>query len=112
MTKEEPIYRILFLQQEKLYEIYTQYISEETLMGFIEAEKLIFNENESSIVDPDEERLRTEFKGVIRCYIPLHTIIRIDEISLKSGTKIHKVDDDNVSHLPYSTLKKSHFEQK
>ena len=37
MAKAEPLYRILFVQQDKLYEIYAEFISEETLIGFIEA---------------------------------------------------------------------------
>jgi hypothetical protein len=31
-------------------------------------------------VDPSEERLRHEFEGVQRFHVPLHSVIRIDEV--------------------------------
>ena len=72
MKKDEPIYRIIFSQEDKIYEIYAHFISEENLMGFIEIEELIFTEPDSVVVDPSEERLKTEFKNVKRSYIPMH----------------------------------------
>lgn len=100
--KDEAFFRVLFTQGEKTCEIYARYISEETLMGFIEVEELVFNENSSLVVDPVEEKLKTEFSNVKRCYIPMHTIIRIDEVM-----SVSKARDDapvkragNVSHFP------------
>lgn len=103
----QPIYRVVFAQNDKLYEVYSRYLTEESLMGFIEIEELLFHDVSSSIViDPNEEKLRAEFKDVKRSYIPLHTILRIDEVikegSAKmtpSGKSIEK--KGNVSHLPF-----------
>lgn len=106
MIKVELIYRILFIQQDKLHELYAEFISEETLIGFIEAENIIFNESSQLLIDPNEERLKNEFKAVKRCYIPLHTIIRIDEVLKESPTKIHTVTSNNVSHFPNSITKR------
>ena len=100
------IYRVIFIQHDKLYEVYARYLTEESLMGFIEIEELVFHEMSSSVVvDPTEEKLRTEFKDVKRSYIPLHTILRIDEV-MKEGaarmTNSEKIAEKrgNVSHLP------------
>ena len=103
--EKSPIYRIIFIQHEKIYEIYARFLTEESLMGFIEIEELIFQEMKSSLlVDPTEEKLQAEFKGVRRCYIPLHTILRIDEVVHEGRARITDADQSekksNVSRLP------------
>jgi len=103
----QPIYRVIFAQNEKLYEVYARYLTEESLMGFIEIEELLFQESTSGLViDPTDEKLRAEFKGVKRSYIPLHTILRIDEVIKEGSARIQTSDDSsgkkgNVSHLPF-----------
>ena len=32
------------------------------------------------IVDPSEEKLKNEFSSVKRSYIPMHSLVRIDEV--------------------------------
>lgn len=106
--KSKPIYRVLFLQNEKQYEIYARYLTEESLMGFIDLEEILFSEGKTGlVVDPTEEKLRMEFKGVKRTYIPLHMILRIDEVSQEGVARIsdHKSTiskTSNVSRLPLS----------
>lgn len=107
-AQQQPIYRVIFIQNEKLYEIYARYLTEESLMGFIEIEELIFHETTSGlVVDPNEEKLRAEFKGVKRSYIPLHTILRIDEVMKEGAARMTSPEKmvekrGNISHLPFS----------
>lgn len=102
--QNEPIYKVIFLQNGKIYEIYARYISEESLMGFIEVEDLLFSEpiKGTLVVDPSEERLRSEFKGVKRFYIPMHALLRIDEVYQQGAAKIKTVKGktNNVSPFP------------
>ncbi|MBS0350747.1 MAG: DUF1820 family protein [Proteobacteria bacterium] len=91
-TDRPIIYRIVFTQEDQIQEIYAQYISEETLVGFIEADTLLEFETSKSVVDTKEVR---------RCYIPLHNIIRIDEVSWHNDEKIK----NNISHLPHAFKK-------
>ena len=66
-----------------------KHISEGALMGFIEVEALIFTDHKHNVViDPSEERLRAEFAGVPRSYIPLHAILRIDEVQKEGVPKM------------------------
>ena len=74
------IYRVLFVNQGKLYELYARSIYQGELFGFIEVEELIFGERSSLLVNPAEERLQNEFSGVQRTFIPLHYVVRIDEV--------------------------------
>ena len=106
MHDDESIFRVIFTQQGKIYEVYANYISEEGLMGFIEIDELIFAED-TMVVDPAEERVKTEFKGVKRFYVPMHAIARIDEVSKKGTAKIKDISskskkENNISHFPGS----------
>lgn len=102
------LYRILFYQDNKLYEVYANYVSEESLVGFLEIEELVFKDSKSGVVvDPGEEKLRQEFKDVKRSYIPIHLVQRIDEV-LKEGVatiKETKSTTSNVSPFPGVKLK-------
>lgn len=101
MEEKQRIYRVIFSQDEKVYEIYARYISEESLMGFIEIEELVFNDNFSVVVDPSEEKLKTEFQGVKRTYVPMHMILRIDEMEKQGSAKIKSPETKgNVHHFP------------
>lgn len=106
-SQQQPIYRVIFIQNDKLYEVYARYLTEESLMGFIEIEELIFQDVNSTIVlDPSEDKLRAEFKDVKRSYIPLHTILRIDEVMKEGNAKMtasgkFAEKKGNVSHLPF-----------
>jgi hypothetical protein len=102
MKECEPIYKVIFTQNAKTYELHARYISEETMVGFIEVEELIFS-TEATLVDPSEEKLKAEFKNVERIYIPLHAICRIDEVIREGASRIkdHKTKGKgNVWHLP------------
>jgi hypothetical protein len=101
MQEQQRIYRVIFSQEDKVYEIYAQFISEESLMGFIEIEELVFTEPSAVVVDPSEERLKIEFQGVKRSYIPMHMILRIDEMEKQGTAKIKEpMRKDNVRHFP------------
>ena len=104
MTKKR-IYKVIFHNQGKVYEIYAQNVHHGAMFGFIEIEKLIFGERSSVVVDPTEENLKTEFEGVDRTYIPMHSIIRIDEVQKEGTAKITEstTKDGNIMHFPVYT---------
>ncbi|WP_422468081.1 DUF1820 family protein [Endozoicomonas sp. ALC013] len=80
-----PIFRVIFQNQGEVFEIYARQIFQSELWGFIEVEEFVFGERSQLLVDPGEEKLKAAFEGVKRSYIPLNTIIRIDEVE-KEGT--------------------------
>ncbi len=97
---QEPIYKIVFANQGKVYEIYARNVSHGSLFGFIEVEKLVFGARTTVVVDPAEEKIRTEFEGVARTYLPLHSIIRIDEVEKQGTSKITSAEGGNVTQFP------------
>lgn len=99
---KNPVYKIVFHNQGKVYEIYARHVHQGAMFGFIEVEKLLFGERSSLVVDPSEENLKTEFENVVRTYIPMHSIIRIDEVSKRGSGKITDAGD-NITPFPIYT---------
>ena len=100
MSAKTHIYKILFASQGKVYEIYAREVSHGGLFGFVEVEQLVFGERSALVVDPSEERIKSEFAGVTRTYIPLHSVLRIDEVEKQGVSKISKAEGDNVAQFP------------
>jgi hypothetical protein len=64
----------------------------------------VFGERSSVVVDPAEERLKSEFAGVKRSYLPLQAIVRIDEVRQQGVSKITALEGSNVAHFPLPLL--------
>ncbi len=94
------IYKIVFVSQGQVYEIYARNVGHGSLFGFVEVENLVFGERSSVVVDPSEEKIKTEFAGVTRTYLPMHSIIRIDEVEKQGLSKISKLEGGNVAQFP------------
>jgi hypothetical protein len=88
------IFKVLFVNQGKVYEIYARKVSHGSLFGFIEVEELVFGERSTVVVDPTEEKIKAEFNEVKRTYLPMHSVLRIDEV------KIVALEGSNVSQFP------------
>jgi hypothetical protein len=98
------VYRVQFLRENKLWEIYAKKVSHGGLFGFIEVEDLLFGTRSSVVVDPGEERIRLEFDGIKRTYIPLSAIVRIDEVKKGGPVKISAFEGGNVTPFPLPHL--------
>ena len=100
------IFKVLFLNQGKVYEVYAKKVTHGSLFGFIEVEDIVFGERASVVLDPAEERIKTEFEGVKRSYLPLHSVLRIDEVRKQGTAKITALEGGNIAQFPvplYST---------
>ena len=96
------IFRIMFVNQGKVYEIYARRVSHGELFGFVEVEDIVFGERSSVVVDPGEERIKGEFEGVKRTFLPMHSVLRIDEVKKQGVSKITALEGGgaNVSQFP------------
>ena len=86
------IYKVVFVQLGEVYEVYAEAIYQSDMYGFIEVEEYIFDQNSQIVVDTSEEKLKNEFKGVQRSYIPVSCIMRIDEVDKRGIAKITSSD--------------------
>ncbi len=91
MTKRKAdtrVYKVIVSNQGQVFEIYAAHVAQGEMFGFVEVEQLLFGERSQLIVDSSEERLKTEFAGVKRVFIPMHAVIRIDEVEKRGSARI------------------------
>jgi len=102
--KDSKIFRISFYNQGNIYELHAREVHQSHMYAFIEIEGIIFGERSSVVVDPSEEKLKSEFAGVKRTYIPLQAIIRIDEVEREGTNKIIATDEKpgKITPFPFS----------
>jgi hypothetical protein len=94
------LYKVTFVNQGQVYEVFARKVGHGSLFGFIEIEELVFGERSTVVVDPSEEKIKSEFQGVKRTYLPLHSIVRIDEVDKQGISKISKAEGGNVAQFP------------
>lgn len=87
MSKQR-LYRVSFQNQGQMYVVYAREVSHGSMLGFVEIGKLVFGEKTTVVVDTSEEKLKTEFEGVERFYVPVHSIVRIDEVKQQGPARI------------------------
>jgi hypothetical protein len=95
------IFKVIFHNQGKVFEIYARKVGQGQMFGFIEVEELIFGEKSTVVVDPSEEKIQSEFAGVKRTYLPLHSVIRIDEVRKSGVSKVATAEGGNVAQFPF-----------
>ena len=98
------LFRVTFVNQGLVYEIYAELVTDSTLFGFIEIENLVFGNQTSLVVDPSEERLKAEFEGVSSFYVPMHNIIRIDTVSHQGPAKVRDIKGQSGNITPFPSM--------
>lgn len=97
---KQPLFKVIFMSQGQVYEVYARSVGHGEMFGFIEVEELVFGERTSVVVDPTEEKIKAEFANVRRTYLPMHSIIRIDEVDKQGVSKISQLQGGNVAQFP------------
>ncbi|HHX82530.1 MAG TPA: DUF1820 family protein [Pseudomonadaceae bacterium] len=105
IPKAKDLFRITFLNKGQVYELFAREVYQSDLWGFIEIEEFVFGERSQMVVDPGEEKLKNEFAGVKRSFIPLQAIIRIDEVEKEGVASISK--GDNITPFPLQLAPRS-----
>lgn len=94
-VESKVLFKVIFINQGKVYEIYARSVSQSAMLGFVTIEDFVFGESSAVVIDPSEEKLKLEFGAVKRSYIPMHSVIRIDEVEKEGPAKIVKLEGDN-----------------
>jgi len=95
------IFRITFVNQGKVYLLYAEAVRQAEVYGFVEIEGLIFGETSSVVIDPGEEKLKNEFSGVTRTLVPMHAVIRVDEVKKRGQSKILELSKEATNITPF-----------
>ncbi len=105
MANDERLYRVSFVNQDKVYEVYVRHVYQSDMWGFIQLEEFVFGNRSDLLVDPSEDKLKQEFADVNTCYVPMQAIIRIDEVKREGVAKISDAKG-NITAFPLAPPKK------
>ena len=100
---DKPLYKIIFLNQGKVYELYSQGVSSSGLWGFIEVSDLVFETGEGLVVDPTEEKMRQEFETAKVLHLPIQSVLRVEEVEKRGQCLIRdRESGEKVTPFPVS----------
>jgi len=95
--QNKAVFRIQFQHRDQLIELYAGGVSQSSMMAFIEVSELIFDQKTELLIDPSEEKIKAEFGDVKSTYIPIHSIIRIDEVIKAGSNKIRPLEKHDLA---------------
>ena len=97
---QNPLYRVAFHNHGKVYELYCTGVSSSGLWGFLEISGMVF-ENDALVVDPTEEKIREEFEDVEVLHVPLHGVLRVEQVRRKGQALIRdRESGEKVTPFP------------
>jgi len=98
---KEKLFRIAFLNHGKVYELFCTGVCTSGLLGFVEVSGLVFGEKDSLVVDPTEEKMRDEFEGVEILHLPMHSVLRVEQVRKKGQAVIRdRESGEKVTPFP------------
>lgn len=108
--RDRTYYRVTFTNEtasnEEFFQICARNVSASDMYGLVEISGFIFPESQI-VYNPGEERIRREFAGVKRTWLPYHSIVRIDEVPDTTASEIKIVSLDSARPAePRRILKK------
>ncbi len=100
---DKQMYRVAFLNHGKVYELYCTGVTSSGLWGFVEVSGMVFDTGDGVVVDPTEEKLRDEFEGVEVLHLPMHSVLRVEEVRKKGQAVIRdRESGEKVTPFPVS----------
>lgn len=100
-TDKEKLFRIAFLNHGKVYELFCTGVCTSGLLGFVEVSGLVWTEKDSLVVDPTEEKMRDEFEGVEILHLPMHSVLRVEQVKKKGQVVIRdRESGEKVTPFP------------
>ena len=105
MAKEKRLYRVVYVNKDKVYELFVEQVYSADLWGFVVLEGFVFGSHTEMLIDPAEDRLRSEFEGVKRSFVPMQAIIQIDEVEKRGKVRISEAEG-TVTAFPVIPPKK------
>ncbi|GAB5382377.1 MAG: DUF1820 family protein [Aliiglaciecola sp.] len=93
MSSKKPLFRVQFVSNGERYELYVREVSQGNMFGFVEIGDFVWDTHTSLVLDPSHEKLKDEFADVKHTYIPMHSVLRIDEVNKQGTAKITELSD-------------------
>ena len=107
MSKKS-LFKVVFLNHGKVYELYAEGVVSSGLWGFIEVSGLVFESGEGVVVDPTEEKMRDEFEGSRALHLPIQSVLRVEEVEQRGKCLIRdRQSGEKVTPFPISPSSRS-----
>ena len=105
---DKRLYKIIFLNQGKVYELFSEGVASSGLWGFIEVSDLVFEEGDGLVVDPTEEKMREEFASARVLHLPIQSVLRVEEVEQRGKCLIRdRESGEKVTPFPVSPSSRS-----
>jgi hypothetical protein len=85
---QKALYKVVFHNHGKVYELFAKKVLASDLYGFTQISELVFSSSDALLVDPAEEKLKEEFGKTKSLHLPMHSIVRIEEVEERTTAKI------------------------
>jgi len=106
--EDKPLYKIIFLNHGKVYELFSEGVTSSGLWGFIEVSGLVFETGDSLVVDPTEEKMRQEFESAKVLHLPIQSVLRVEEVEKRGQCMIRdRKSGEKVTPFPISPPNRS-----
>lgn len=100
---DEKLYKVVFLNGGKVYELFSRGVTSSGLWGFIEVSGLVFDTKEGLVVDPTEEKMRQEFEHARVLHLPIQSVLRVEEVEKRGKCLIRdRESGEKVTPFPVS----------
>jgi hypothetical protein len=100
---KKPLFRVAFHNHGKVYELYCERVVSSDIWGFVEISGLQFAAGDALVVDPTEERIRDEFKDVEVLHVPMHGVLRVEQVKQRGQSVIRdRESGEKVTPFPVS----------
>jgi hypothetical protein len=100
---EKRLYKIVFLNNGKVYELFSEGVTSSGLWGFVEVSDLVFETKEGLVVDPTEEKMRQEFAHARVLHLPIQSVLRVEEVEKRGKCLIRdRESGEKVTPFPVS----------
>lgn len=105
---DKKLFKIVFLNSGKVYELYSEGVASSGLWGFVEVSDLVFDSSDGLVVDPTEERMRQEFEHASVLHLPIQSVLRVEEVKKRGQCLIRdRESDEKVTPFPVTPPNRS-----
>ena len=106
MSKKS-LFKVVFLNHGKVYELFAEGVVSSGLWGFVEVSDLVFETSNGIVVDPTEEKMRDEFVDAKTLHLPIQSVLRVEEVQKRGKCLIRdRQSGEKVTPFPISPSSK------
>lgn len=91
------LFKIIFMDEDKTIQtIHASELNPSSFLGLVEISDIVFIDQSELIISPDDGNLKSKFKNVERSYLPLNSIVRIDEVMIEKETPVIRLYSEST----------------